>query len=73
MALQGRTLAERHAEAQRHVLVGRRLIDRQRRLIGRLKVLGRDTRRSEEILVSFEQTQLIFEGDLIRIGVQRRT
>ena len=68
MALQDRAWPERYAQAQRHVLAGLRTIGRQRALINRQRASGRDTRQSEELLAAFEQSQSIFEDDLVRIG-----
>ena len=65
-----RTWSDRYTQAQRHAVAGRRVIDRQRKLINQLKALGRDTRLFEEVLASFERSQLIFEDDLVRIASQ---
>ena len=66
-----RPWTERHAQAERHVDDGRRIIDRQRVLIERQKALGSDTAESETLLASFERSQAIFEGDLVRILKER--
>jgi hypothetical protein len=63
--------AARYNQANRHVLNGRRVIARQRELIGRQKALAHDTRQSEMLLALFERSQVIFEGDLSRIGQER--
>jgi hypothetical protein len=58
---------ERYTEACRHVLEGRRAVEKQRKLIAKEKAQGRDTKSYEDLLASFERTQVIFEGDLKRI------
>jgi hypothetical protein len=50
--------------AERHVREGLRLIAWQRDLIARRKAGGLSTRRSEELLATFEISQAIFEDDL---------
>jgi hypothetical protein len=59
-----KTWTERRALALQHVISGRRIIERQRRLITQRKAIGADTGESERLLVSFEKTQVIFEQDL---------
>jgi hypothetical protein len=53
------TLEEKIAQAQRHVDIGRLVIERQRAL-----VLRHRTPASIDLLELFEQTQQIFELDL---------
>jgi len=55
---------ERRALALRHVENGRRIVDRQRTLIGRCKVLGINTELAESLFLAFERSQIIFEHDL---------
>lgn len=55
------------ALARRHVDKGRDIISRQHRLIERKRAKGFDTVISEELLLLFETTQTIFEGDLDRL------
>jgi hypothetical protein len=62
-----RPWTERYEEAKRHVADGRLVLERQRALIDRQKVLKRDTAVSERLLATFERSQEIFEGDLARI------
>jgi hypothetical protein len=62
---------ERYQEAHRHVVSGREVIRRQRDLIAARKADGRNTDESEELLVTFERTQAIFEDDLARITRER--
>jgi len=59
-----KTWTERRLLALKHVISGRRIIDRQRRAIAQRKAIGADTSESERLLESFEKTQLIFEQDL---------
>jgi hypothetical protein len=58
---------ERYTVACRDVLVGRRAVEKQRNLIAEEKAQGRDTKSSEDLLASFERTQVIFEDNLKRI------
>ena len=53
--------------AQRHVLTGARILDRQRLIVASLKARGVDTRRAERTLKLFEDSQAIFEDDLAAI------
>ncbi|WP_065754690.1 hypothetical protein [Bradyrhizobium paxllaeri] len=53
------TLTEKIAQAQRHVELGRRIVERQRLIVAR-----RTTPASVDLLETFESTQRIFEGDL---------
>jgi hypothetical protein len=46
---------------------GRRIIERQRRLIDRLNEHGHDTAAAEDLLLAFERAQAIFEADLAAI------
>ena len=62
---------ERHAEAERHVADGQRVIDRQRAIIERQQALGSDTQQSQALLAAFERSQAIFESDLARIRRER--
>lgn len=55
------------ALARRHVDKGRDIISRQHRLIERKRAKGFDTVISQELLLLFETTQAIFEGDLDRL------
>jgi hypothetical protein len=65
-----RRWVDRYLEAYRHVLWGREVIG-LRDLIARKKATGRNTDQSEELLVTFERTQSIFEDDLARITRER--
>ena len=67
MVLDQRSWFERYTEACRHVLEGRRAVEKQRKLITKEKAQGRDTKSYEDLLASFERTQVIFEDDLKRI------
>jgi hypothetical protein len=60
-------LIERYAHAGPKVAEGQRAIDCQRVLIATRKALGKNTAQSQELLITFEQLQTIFEGDLARI------
>lgn len=60
--------------AMRHTEEGRRIVERQRRLIADQQARGENTERSESLLVTFELAQAVFEDDLtsIRRGRSRR-
>ena len=63
--------SDRLAMAERHVRDGRAIVERQRELIeGRFR-RGDSTIASEELLVTFEQSQAIFEADLVRLRRRR--
>jgi hypothetical protein len=53
---------DRKALAYKHVIDGRRIVSRQREVIG----LGGNCGPAEELLVSFERSLAIFEHDLAR-------
>jgi hypothetical protein len=61
------SLAARIAVARRHVETGRAVIDRQRNVISRKLGWGLDASVSQQLLVQFEISQAIFEGDLERL------
>ena len=65
-----RPWTERRAEAARHVVAGRRIIERQHRLIARQRDLGHDTVASVSLLHRFQRTQAIFESDLAAINAE---
>lgn len=67
MVFDQRSWFERYIEACRHVLEGRRAVEKQRKLITKEKAQGRDTKSYEDLLASFERTHVIFEDDLKRI------
>ena len=56
--------------ARRHVRRARQMVDDQRRRIAWLKRVGDKSTISENLLVSFEETLAIFEGDLARLERQ---
>jgi hypothetical protein len=62
---------ERQRIAQRHVSDGQRVIQRQRALIHSQRKAGRDTTDAEEMLASFERTQVVLEDHLARIVAER--
>jgi hypothetical protein len=57
-------LDDRIALAERHVVAGRRIVARQRERIARGEVFGTA---ALDLLAAFEQTQEIFEADLLRL------
>ncbi|HLH93445.1 MAG TPA: hypothetical protein VKX28_33890 [Xanthobacteraceae bacterium] len=54
--------------AARHVREGRRVVERQRRLIRRQQEHGHDTTLSKSLLMAFERTLDIFEADLAALA-----
>jgi len=61
------TLEERRASAQRHVEIGRQLIERHKAYIETLKSQGRDTTAARQLLETYERTQKVFEYDLAEL------
>jgi hypothetical protein len=53
--------------AKRHVLEGRRIVERQKRLIEFRRGRGLDTSQSEDLLRAFERSMASFEDDLADI------
>jgi len=58
--------------ARRHVEVGRLLIERQKEMIERHRVEGRDVKPAQDLLAAFERTQQVFERDLARLEQMKR-
>ena len=63
-ALNEAMLSEHLERAHRHVADGKRVVERQRKLVHRLERSGRDSRRAHWLLGNFE--------DLLQIQVQGR-
>ena len=59
--------ANRRAMAQRHVMTGRRIVARQRRLVLATLARGHDAAASQHLLETFLVTQAILEDDLAAI------
>lgn len=55
------------AQATRHVLTGRRIVQSQRSVVANLKEAGLDTALAESLLDQFERVLATFEEDLARI------
>jgi hypothetical protein len=53
-----------YALAQHHVLRGRTIVARQRRMVAEMREVGRDSAVAEDLLAQFERTLKIFEYDL---------
>jgi hypothetical protein len=53
--------------ARQHVLRGRAIVARQRKIIATIRSLGRDHRDAEELLAQFERSLAIFEADLVQL------
>jgi len=56
--------------AQEHIIKGRRIIARQRRLIEEIRARKGDTISAEELLAQFERSLAVFEEDLVAISSQ---
>jgi len=62
--VQKASLAEQLILAQRHVELGRRIVERQNEIIAQKRTAHMSTRSSEELLSVFLASQKIFEDDL---------
>jgi hypothetical protein len=65
-------VAEYIERARRHVEVGRLLIERQKEMVERHRVEGRDVKTAQDLLAAFEHTQQVFERDLARLELMKR-
>jgi hypothetical protein len=61
------SLAYRIEQARRHIEVGRLLIERQKEMVERHRLEGRDTKPAQNLLTELERTQEVFERDLTRL------
>ena len=50
----------------------RLLIERQKEIVERHRVEGRDTKPAEDLLAAFERSQKVFERELARLEVMKR-
>ena len=50
----------------------RLLIERQKEIVERHRVEGRDTKPAEDLLAAFEHSQKVFERDLARLELMKR-
>jgi hypothetical protein len=66
-------LTDRTARAEQHVTTGRRIVARQRELIGEIRARGADCADAEDLLSVFERSLAIFEDDLAAIVKKRVT
>ena len=66
------SLVYRIEQARRHVEVGRLLIGRQKEIVERHRLEGRDTKPAQDLLTAFERTQEVFEQDLTRLELMER-
>jgi len=60
-------VAENRVLAERHVELGRRIVERQEKLVATKKGAHLDTSSAEQLLTVFLATQKIFEDDLARL------
>ena len=59
-------------QARRHVEMGRLLIKRQKEMVERHRVEGRDVKPAQDLLAAYERTQQVFERDLTRLEQMKR-
>ena len=52
--------------------VTRLLIERQKEIVERHRVEGRDTKPAEDLLAAFERSQKVFERELARLELMKR-
>jgi len=52
--------------------VGRLLIKRQKEMVERHRVEGRDVKPAQDLLAAFERSQQMFERDLARLELMKR-
>ena len=52
--------------------VTRLLIERQKEMVERHRVEGRDTKPAEDLLAAFERSQKVFERELARLELMKR-
>ena len=52
--------------------VTRLLIERQKEVVERHRVEGRDTKPAEDLLAAFERSQKVFERELARLELMKR-
>ena len=52
--------------------ITRLLIERQKEMVERHRVEGRDTKPAEDLLAAFEQSQKVFERELARLVAKSR-
>ena len=62
-----RRLEEQIRNAQRHVELGRAIIDYHKELLERHRTDGRDTKPAEDLLEALERSQKVFEHDLAEL------
>lgn len=60
-------LFDRLAKAERSVAQGERHLEQQRGVIAHLRRDGHDTKKAEELLRTFEESQMLQVADLARI------
>jgi hypothetical protein len=66
------SLAYRIERARQHVEVGRLLIERQKEMVERHRLEGRDTKPAQDLLTALEHTQEVFERDLTRLELMKQ-
>jgi hypothetical protein len=54
--------------AKQHVEQGRERVERQREVVNNVKLAGRDSKTSQDVLGLFERLQSKFEGDYARLS-----
>jgi hypothetical protein len=66
------SLAYRIKHARRHIEVGRVLIERQKEMVERHRLEGRDTKPAQDLLTALENSQEVFERDLTRLELMEK-
>lgn len=64
--------SERRALAERHVAMGRQMVEEQREKLARIRERGGDTSDAETMLALFEKTLALFEEDLALIRSEKK-
>ena len=65
-------LTEYIEQGRSHVQLGRLLIERQKEIVERHRIEGRDTKPAEDLLAAFERSQQVFERDLAWLEQMKR-
>ena len=66
------SLAYRIERSRHHVELGRLLIERQKEMVERHRLEGRDTKPAQDLLTALEHTQEVFERDLTRLKLMEQ-
>ena len=67
------TVADLLARAEQHMVLGKRQIDNQYRIIAKLESEGHDTEAAVDLLKQFIEAQELYEGDRDRLMTKLAT